>query len=222
MLGSLPTPGCPPQARDDMPIFLAAGTNGAGKSSIIEAMMLDAGGEYFNADRLARELCEANAELTLEQANVVVWHEMVRQLELAIDVRGTFVFETTLGGSTIRSHLERAIALGIDVHVWYAGLESVDLHIARVAARVASGGHPIEEIRIRDRFATGPLNLLRLMPSLAYLKVVDNTADASTSDRIEPLVVLEMERSRIRYALDLATAPLWAGPLLTLALALDL
>ncbi|HWS69428.1 MAG TPA: hypothetical protein VN325_42225, partial [Steroidobacteraceae bacterium] len=47
--------------------------------------------------------------------------------------------------------------------------------IARVKARVAAGGHPIPEEKIRERYPSAQLNLIKLMPHVAYIKVYDNS-----------------------------------------------
>ena len=39
---------------------------------------------------------------------------------------------------------------GIEVRLWYVGLPNVELHIARVHARLKRGGHDIREERIRQ------------------------------------------------------------------------
>ena len=54
----------------------------------------------------------------------------------AIAERLDFAFETTLGGRTITALLDEAASSGAHVHVWYVGLSSADLHVARVRARV--------------------------------------------------------------------------------------
>jgi predicted ABC-type ATPase len=64
----------------------------------------------------------------------------VRLLERAIAERRTFAFETTLGGRTITASHERALSAGLEVRVWYIGLSSPELHMARVRARVAGAG----------------------------------------------------------------------------------
>ncbi|MGH8574211.1 MAG: hypothetical protein ACREX8_16790 [Gammaproteobacteria bacterium] len=62
-----------------------------------------------------------------------------------------FAFETTLGANTIPRLLAEAASQGIEVHVWYAGLSSPELHIERVRSRVRKGGHDIPEADIRRR-----------------------------------------------------------------------
>ena len=64
--------------------------------------------------------------------------------------------------------LEQAIEKGMAVRVWYVGLENVELHSARVRARVAAGGHDIPEAKIRARSDQSRLNLIPLLPELTH------------------------------------------------------
>jgi predicted ABC-type ATPase len=74
--------------------------------------------------------------------------------------------ETTLGGATMTALLDPALRLGQTIYISYVGLEGVDLHIARVRARVALGGHDVPEERIRQRYDSSRANLVRLLPRL--------------------------------------------------------
>jgi predicted ABC-type ATPase len=100
-------------------IYVLAGTNGAGKSSIGGAMIRAAGADYFNPDEAARQIHDANPGASITEANSVAWLEGKRLLERAIAEGGNLAFETTLGGATITKLLARAIDAGIDVHIWY-------------------------------------------------------------------------------------------------------
>jgi hypothetical protein len=80
-------------------IYVLAGANGAGKSSIGGAAMLQHGVEYFNPDEAARRILAANPTITQEDANSAAWHEGKRLLERAITERLNFAFETTLGAT---------------------------------------------------------------------------------------------------------------------------
>src|SRR5881392_2806583 len=102
-----------------MSIWVLAGTNGAGKSSIGGAMIRAAGADYYNPDEAARRIEDANPGTSVTDANSAAWLEGKRLLERAIAERGNFAFETTLGGATITNLLAEGIAAGIDVHIWY-------------------------------------------------------------------------------------------------------
>jgi len=201
-------------------IYVLAGTNGAGKSSIAGAAFSEGGAEYFNPDTAAREILEAEPGLTQEQANSAAWHHGRRLLERAIAERLNFAFETTLGGSTITGLLEQALAEGLEVRVWYAGLSSPEMHVARVQKRHSRGGHDIPAANIRRRYDTGRLNLVRLLPGLTELRVYDNSieADPESGRTPRPRLVLHMVRGRIASPKDLAETPEWAKPIVAAAM----
>ena len=200
-------------------IYVLAGTNGAGKSSIAGASFSQCGIGYSDPDDAARRIFAANPGITLEDANSAAWHEGKRLLERAVAERLNFAFETTLGGDTITALLEKAISAGIDVRIWYLGLSSAELHIARVRSRVVRGGHDIPETRIRDRYHRSRLNLIRLLPYLTELLVYDNSkeADPSAGASPEPMLILHRDRGKVVDSCDLALAPEWSKPILMAA-----
>lgn len=200
-------------------IYVLAGTNGAGKSSIGGAALIQHRAEYFNPDDATRRIQSANPGIGRDEANSAAWMEGKRLLERAIAERCSFAFETTLGGKTISRLLEEALSRGIEVRVWYAGLSSPELHIARVRSRVQKGGHDIPEARIRERYDSGRLNLIRLLPELTELKLYDNSeeADPDAGAAPEPKLLLHMERGRIVSSCDLSLTPDWAKPILAAA-----
>jgi predicted ABC-type ATPase len=201
-------------------IYVLAGTNGAGKSSLIGAIIERHGVEFFNPDAAARRIREHTPAISQAEANSAAWHQGRRLLERAIAERATFAFETTLGGVTMTALLERALAEGLDVRVWYMGLGSPELHVARVRARVARGGHDIPEADIRRRFHDGRLNLVRLLPRLTELRVYDNSeeADPRAGRAPSPVLLLHMVRGKIAASCALAQTPQWAKPILAAAL----
>lgn len=75
----------------------------------------------------------------------------MRRFDEAIAKGLNYAFETTLGGKTVTAKILEATKTH-DVLIWFCGLPSPELHIARVEARVAAGGHPIPEEKIRDRY----------------------------------------------------------------------
>ncbi len=201
---------------------MLAGTNGAGKSSIGGAIFRQHGVEWFDPDAAARRLRAANRRMTRDEANAAAWNQGRQLLERAIVERLDFAFETTLGGRTITSLLEQAIAAGIEVRIWYVGLASPELHLARVRARVRRGGHDIPEDRIRERYDASRANLVRLLPRLTELRVYDNSAEADPhrGDAPEPSLILHLAGGKVISACDPAATPTWAKPIVAAALKL--
>lgn len=206
-------------------ILVLAGVNGAGKSSVGGALLAERDLVWYNPDAQAREV-QATAGLSLEDANAYAWAHGVDMLREAMAGGTNFAFETTLGADTIPKLLIEA-AKTHDVMMWFCGLASPELHIARVALRVSQGGHPIPEEKIRARWTSSVANLIKLLPHLAVLHVYDNSAAAKLGEDIpDPLLVLEMRRGEVTVpdAADraaLATVPEWARAVVEAALELQ-
>ena len=203
-------------------LFVIAGVNGAGKSSIAGVAIRTFESEYFNPDEAARALMAANHTLTQAQANSAAWFAGVRLLKRAIKGNLDYVFETTLGGETIPHLLAQAARRGNQIYLLYVGLSSVELHIQRVQARVLRGGHHIPEEDIRRRFEHSRLNLIALLPHLTALRVFDNSSqgDPVLGQLPKLRLVLHMEGGRILRPSDLTNTPTWAKPIVAAALKL--
>jgi predicted ABC-type ATPase len=201
-------------------LYVLAGVNGAGKSSIGGTAFRSQGIDYYNPDEAARQIRESHPELTSLEANSLAWQKGREMLERAIRERRDFVFETTLGGNTIPRLLGEAAKSGIEVSVWYVGLKSPELHIERVAARVSRGGHSIPEETIRKRYEQSRLNLIHLLPHLTELRVYDNSdpADPEAGSAPDPRLVLHLKKGNIRGPEDLSKTPDWAKPIVAAAI----
>jgi predicted ABC-type ATPase len=182
-------------------------------------MFRRAGADYFNPDEATARILAANPGMTTAEANSAAWHEGKRLLEHAIAERLDFAFETTLGGHTITALLEQALAAGIDVRIWFVGLSSPELHMARVRARVARGGHDIPDAKIRERYDRSRINLIALMPRLTELRVFDNSveADPHAGHAPRPTLILHLAKGHIVQMVDLAETPRWAKALVAAA-----
>jgi predicted ABC-type ATPase len=200
-------------------LLVLAGVNGAGKSSIGGNIMLRrAGLAWFNPDAYTRILVQGGVPPI--EANARAWKHGVDLLDQAISAGHSHAFETTLGGRT----MVRKIAAASRTHevlMWFCGLRSPEQHIARVAARVAEGGHDIPEAKIRERWVNAPLNLIELMPHLSELRVFDNSADAAPGVPVaDPVPVLHLRSGAVEYPLaltDLERTPAWAKPIVKAA-----
>jgi predicted ABC-type ATPase len=203
-------------------ITVLAGTNGAGKSSIAGARLREAGGVYFNPDEETRRILTTNPGLEPGEGNALAWQESVRRLRLAIGTKTDYAFETTLGGQTVTALLLEATDAGLELFVWYCGLDSPERHLARVRARVSKGGHDIPEEKIRQRYQASRQNLVRLIPRVTALRVYDNSVEADPTNGLTPCprLVLELARSDVTFPVSpaaIAATPAWAQPIVACA-----
>lgn len=199
-------------------ITVLAGTNGAGKSSIGGAKFAADKVPFYNPDVETRLLLANNPTLSAGEANAAAWRIGKERLEAAIAERQSFNFETTLGGATIARLLEKAHEAGLRVRMWYCGLTSVELHIARVRSRVRYGGHDIPEAKIRERYDKSRNNLCMILPSLDELVLYDNSAEGDPHVGVLPQPALLLHY-RDRAIVHLASVmPEWAKPIAAVAL----
>lgn len=204
-------------------IFVLAGVNGAGKSSIGETIFRAEGSVVYNPDTAAAQIRSLHSDIPANLANGHAWQIGRSLLEQAIREPRDFRFETTLGGSTIPRLLVQAVRAGHRLHIWYCGLDSPELHLRRVRARVRCGGHDIPAVKIRERWTRSRENFIRLMPHIHHLRVYDNSAEADPAEGKppRPVLLLEMKTGKITAPSDLSGAPEWAQAILGAALRLQ-
>ncbi|MEO5559371.1 MAG: zeta toxin family protein [Dokdonella sp.] len=159
---------------DTPQIVIIAGPNGAGKTTFAREFLPNEAHcpDFINADLIAAGLSPFKPEAAALKAGKL----MLREMRERIDARRSFAFETTLSGLAYAKEIPRWRSLGYVVTLYFLALDDVDLAIARVAARVAQGGHDIPEVVIRRRFASGRQNLERIYTPLVNVwKLYDNS-----------------------------------------------
>jgi predicted ABC-type ATPase len=205
----------------DRPVlFVLAGVNGAGKSSVGGHLLNQAGRAWYNPDSFARELVKQTG-CSSEEANSTAWHEGMRRLDAALAQHQSYAFETTLGGRTVAAKI-RAACTSHDVLLWFCGLASAQMHMARVKARVAAGGHAIAEAKIQERFGSSRENLIALLPYAAQVQVYDNSASVARGQAVpDPVLLADIKRGKLvwpKAIKALKNTPDWAKPILEAAL----
>lgn len=162
-------------------LVLLAGPNGAGKTTFINAFLRQRAEtfQFVNPDEVARSLPGAGPARDLAAGRLVL-----ERLDPLFEQRADVVLETTLA---TRSHAVRIRdwrAAGYRVELIYLRAPSADFSVARVARRVAQGGHGIPEEALRRRFL---LSLEYL--ETVYKPIVDRWQVYASSD--EGLSLLE-------------------------------
>lgn len=199
-------------------LYVLAGVNGAGKSSIGGHLLTRAGLAWFNPDTFAQRLAAATGS-DPAAANAAAWAEGMRRLEAALAQGQSFAFETTLGGRSVPARIRKASHTH-DVLVWFCGLTSPELHLQRVRQRVAAGGHDIPEAKVRERWHASIANLIALLPDLAEVRLFDNSTSVAPGQPVpDPVPVAVIQQGRLAWpaagdAAQLARTPDWAKPVL--------
>jgi predicted ABC-type ATPase len=128
-------------------LLVVAGPNGAGKTTFALDYCQETGLRYLGADDLAARLRPgAPQEVAIEAGR-----SLSRELGAALEAGESLVVESTLSGKSFYRYLAQANRLGYRTQALFVTLDSPDLCIHRVQARVRRGGHdvPVEDIRRR-------------------------------------------------------------------------
>ena len=161
---------------DNKRIIILAGPNGAGKTTFAQEFLpQDDCLNFVNADLIARGLSPFKPETAAIRAGRLMLEEIERHVQ-----RGAgFAIETTLSGRAYARRIREWQRVGYHVELVFLKLQDVDTAIARVAKRVAQGGHSIPEHFIRRRFTAGLKNLEELYkPIVNRWSIYDNTGSS--------------------------------------------
>jgi predicted ABC-type ATPase len=179
--------------------IVIAGANGAGKSTTAPSLLRDAlqVSEFVNADAIAGGL----SAFRPDSVAIPAGRAMLERMQHLAKARADFAFETTLASRSFAPWLARLKRRGYHVHVLFLWLESADLAVDRVAARVRVGGHDVPEETVRRRYERGLRNLFDL-----YLPLVDSWQMFDNSRAGRPRLVASGRGER---AQRVANSSLW-------------
>ena len=137
-------------------IIVIAGPNGAGKTTFAREYLLKEAHcpDFINVDLIAAGLSPYDPDRAAIQAGRLMLSEIQRRVRK----RKSFAFETTLSGHVYARMIPEWRTTGYRVRLIFLGLPNPDMAIARVAMRVAQGGHDVSSIIIRRRFDAGLRN----------------------------------------------------------------
>ena len=157
-------------------LTLIGGPNGSGKTSVL-TVLRDLGvgiPNYHNADDLRKTLSGPYDE-TARRAQ-----EMVRDArEAAIAARHSVTYETVMSHPSHAEAMQRAVDRGFYVRLIFVTTKHPDINVARVARRVAQGGHDVPEDKIRSRYKRCLGEGLARAAMIADESMIwDNSADA--------------------------------------------
>ena len=162
---------------------MIAGPNGAGKTTFYEVQLRRlTQAEFVNADNLVLaklgHFAATPAESALGQALAEARRGAL--IEAGLDL----VMESTFSHPSKVELVETAKAAGYRIVLYHLHLRDADLAVGRVQSRVARGGHPAPEARVRGRFARNPplIRQAALLADQAF--VFDNSALAEPPRRV--------------------------------------
>ena len=140
--------------------LIIAGPNGAGKTTFArEFLPREAGILHFvNADLIAAGLSPLKPSNAAINAGRIFLSELDRLAASGSD----FAFESTLSGLAYLERIRRWKARGYRIELVYLQLDTPEIALKRIAARVREGGHDVPAVDVRRRFVRSWRNFEKL------------------------------------------------------------
>lgn len=180
---------------DRKQLWMLVGGNGAGKSTFYRLYLERFGLPFVNADIVARMAYPDAPEAHSYQAA-----RLAEQQRHSLLLNGSsFCFETVYSHPSKIDFVARAKALGYQVIMVMIHLESAQLNQARVAERVAEGGHTVPDDKVSSRIPRMLEHVKTSLPLCDLVRVYDNSfadnpfipvfsiEDGNVEQHLEPL-----------------------------------
>ncbi|SFM66232.1 Predicted ABC-type ATPase [Rugamonas rubra] len=138
-------------------LIFIAGANGSGKSTFREILRRADLTKppwtyqhlpYLNVDEHYAALLKTDPSTTFAAA--ITWRNA--QISTFINNKQSFIVETLLDEGKL-GYIKSARKRGFETTIYFLGLASSDLAVARVKTRAAAGGHDVQEEMVRKKWA---------------------------------------------------------------------
>ena len=158
-------------------LIVVAGPNGSGKTALTQLIRQHAwfeGCAFVNPDEIAQEqFGDWNSPDAVFKA--VKHAEQIRERCLKFDE--SLAFETVLSTQEKISFIERAIAKGFFVRVFFIGTDSPQINASRIALRVDKGGHDVPIAKVISRYHRAMANLMPAITLANRAYIYDNSIE---------------------------------------------
>ena len=207
--------------RVDPQFWIVGGPNGAGKTTLARDLLKGLGlpptTSILNPDSITKAIGQVTPRLTrcltcvphygrraMDYAGVVSVEAVVSS---SIESNHDVCVETVLSTDKYLKHVSVARSRGFHTGLIFVGLPHADAHVARVRARVDSGGHDVPEDKIRSRWEGAHRQLVTFAKNVDHLLIFANEVFGEPQLVVERIdggfTVFERERlPRVTIALD--------------------
>jgi len=162
-------------------VFIIAGPNGSGKSTLTDQFReygISLPETYINPDVIARHLLEQNPDLLPEDWNQRAFEEGRRLRQEYREQGISFTLETVFSHPSGLLDLQKLHEARYKITLAVVTTCDPEINVRRVMGRVKTGGHAVEEKKIRERHKRF-MGLLPRMVEMADRIFVFDSSDAT-------------------------------------------
>lgn len=173
-------------------LIIIGGANGSGKTTFAREIVANFGLKYLGADEIAAEINAAEPEkVAIEAARI-----FSKRFNDSLESGESLIVESTLSGLSLKKFLLKARENSFRISVFFVYLDSAELCVRRVSARVAKGGHHVPPEDVRRRFVRSNQNFWNLYKDLAddwflFFNAGDSFEQVSNGDEKGVIIIDE-------------------------------
>lgn len=185
---------------EDRNFYLFARVNGAGKSTLFSIITEDIKETFrINTDEIVKKIGNWKNEA-----------DQIKSAKIAIKLRNEYIEkglsfneETTLTGKTILKLIDKLKSKNYKLHLFYIGINSVDIVKERIRNRVLRGGHDIPDKIVEKRYNESLKNLLKILNKFDNVTVYDNTKEYKMILKIINKKIIKQSNELPNWAKDI-------------------
>ncbi|MCP4482761.1 MAG: AAA family ATPase [bacterium] len=129
-------------------IYIVAGANGSGKTTISKELLKEEKLEFLNADEIAYQINPTNIDKVKLSAGKIFF----KKFKAYIKAESSFIIESTLSGKYLQKYISILKSNHYKITMLYIFLDNWNIANFRVKERVKLGGHFISEEDVKRRF----------------------------------------------------------------------
>ena len=145
---------------------IIAGANGTGKTTLAGEFLKEYNIKFLNADDIAFLVGKKKGQDPAKW-RIRAGRKFISELDRIIKADRPVAVESTLSGKYLERIIRKVKRAGYRVSIIYFFVDSPEISLSRIHARVKAGGHDIPEQDVRRRFYRSKSNFWKIYKDIA-------------------------------------------------------